>query len=49
MCFYDSLKVGKDKINTYPETCIGCDLCQNVCPFDALRMTPDKELALRMS
>ncbi len=49
MCFYDSLKVGTDKINSNPENCIGCDLCQNVCPFDALRMTPDKELALRMS
>ncbi len=47
MCFYDSLKEGKDYIQTAPDTCIGCELCLNVCPFDAITMTTDKESALK--
>lgn len=47
MCFYDSLKEGQDYIQTAPDTCIGCELCLNVCPFDAITMTADKELALK--
>ncbi len=46
MCFYDALHIGNEKIETTPDKCIGCDLCENVCPFDALQMTPDKALAL---
>ncbi len=47
MCFYDSLKEGQAYIQIAPETCIGCELCLNVCPFDAITMTTDKALALR--
>jgi len=46
MCFYDSLKDGDEWVKTHPDKCIGCELCQNVCPFDAMKMTPDKQLAL---
>jgi len=31
---------------TTTDKCIGCDLCENVCPFDALHMVSDKALAL---
>lgn len=43
MCFYDSLEIGEDRIITLPDTCIGCELCYNVCPFDAMRMKPQSE------
>ncbi len=46
MCFYEALAGGSDEIETRPEKCIGCDLCENVCPFDAMHMTADKQLAL---
>ncbi len=49
MCFYDALKFGVQRIDTYPDKCIGCDLCENVCPFDALTMTTDRDLALSVS
>jgi len=45
MCFYDALKTGTERIETNADKCIGCDLCENVCPFDALHMTQDKQLA----
>ena len=38
MCFYDSLFAGDDRVITTPEQCIGCELCENVCPFDAISM-----------
>ena len=47
MCFYDALYAGSEKIETQPDKCIGCDLCENVCPFDAMLMTPDKQLAMQ--
>ncbi|GAB4293133.1 MAG: 4Fe-4S binding protein [Roseovarius sp.] len=40
MCFYDSLSIGDGRIVTAPDSCIGCELCYNVCPFDAMRMVP---------
>ncbi len=47
MCFYDSLKEGENGVITQPDSCIGCELCLNVCPFDAITMTTDKDLALQ--
>ncbi|MCA8867905.1 MAG: 4Fe-4S binding protein [Rhodobacteraceae bacterium] len=43
MCFYDSLFFGEDQVITTPDKCIGCELCFNVCPFDAIRMVPKSE------
>lgn len=43
MCFYDSLFFGEDQVITTPDSCIGCELCFNVCPFDAIRMVPKSE------
>jgi dihydroorotate dehydrogenase subfamily 1 len=45
MCFYDSLFSGDKDVITTPDTCIGCELCSNVCPFDAISMLPKAELA----
>lgn len=38
MCFYDSLHGGDEQVVTKPETCIGCELCANVCGFGAISM-----------
>lgn len=46
VCFYGALENGGDRILVDADKCIGCELCQNVCPFDAISMTEDKELAL---
>ena len=40
---YDSLFAGDDKVVTTPEQCIGCELCQNVCGFDAITMVEREE------
>ncbi len=44
MCFYDSLFSGDKNVITTPDSCIGCELCSNVCPFDAISMLPKSEL-----
>ena len=43
MCFYDSLFSGDKYVVTTPDTCIGCELCNNVCPFGAISMRPKSE------
>jgi Fe-S-cluster-containing hydrogenase component 2 len=48
MCFYDSLFEGEDHVITTPEQCIGCELCLNVCPFDAIKMVEREEPPMRM-
>ncbi len=44
MCFYDSLFFGEEHVITTPDTCIGCELCSNVCPFDAISMLPKSDV-----
>jgi NAD-dependent dihydropyrimidine dehydrogenase PreA subunit len=31
-----------DPITIYPELCIGCDRCVNVCPVDLFLLTPER-------
>lgn len=35
-CFYGALSRGEDVVVNTSENCIGCELCYNVCPFDAI-------------
>ncbi len=35
-CFYNAMRRGDDSVITHIENCIGCELCYNVCPFDAI-------------
>ena len=35
-CFYDAMGRGDDNVITHTENCIGCELCYNVCPSDAI-------------
>lgn len=43
MCFYEALSQGDGKIDVHPDSCIGCELCLDVCPFDAIAMRPIPE------
>jgi len=38
MCFYEALSQSNDGVVMHPESCIGCELCYDVCPFDAIAM-----------
>jgi len=39
-CFYDAIEKGDDKrVTTRSENCIGCELCYNVCPVEAISYT----------
>ncbi len=44
-CFYDSLNEGEGRVKFTEDNCIGCELCHSVCPFAAITMTKDKQLA----
>ncbi|MGO9571452.1 MAG: ATP-binding protein [Desulfomonilaceae bacterium] len=36
-CVYDAIEKGDDKrVITRSENCIGCELCYNVCPVEAI-------------
>ena len=38
MCFYEALSQADGKVDMHPESCIGCELCYDVCPFGAIAM-----------
>ena len=40
-CFYDALSRGEEGVIQHLENCIGCELCFNVCPFDAIAFAPN--------
>jgi dihydroorotate dehydrogenase subfamily 1 len=39
-CFYCALSQSDKHVGLHPESCIGCELCFNTCPFDAIKMFP---------
>ena len=44
MCFYEALSQNPSgKIEVHKDTCIGCELCLDVCPFDSISMTTTTE------
>lgn len=44
-CFYEALYQADGKVGIHHANCIGCDLCNNTCPFDAnaLHTTTEEE------
>jgi dihydroorotate dehydrogenase (fumarate)/dihydropyrimidine dehydrogenase (NAD+) subunit PreA len=45
MCFYEALSQAVGRVDIHPESCIGCELCYDVCPFDAISIietTPEQ-------
>ena len=38
MCFYEALSQANGKVEMHPESCIGCELCYDVCQFGAIAM-----------
>ena len=40
MCFYEALSQQDGHVGFHAENCIGCELCYDVCPFDAITMQP---------
>ncbi len=40
MCFYDVMKPGDGQVNIEEQKCIGCHLCENTCPMDAISLHP---------
>ncbi len=42
MCFYEALGQDKGenggKVGVHSDNCIGCEMCNNVCPFDSIRL-----------
>ncbi len=40
MCFYDVMHPGEKQVDIEGEKCIGCHLCENTCPMDAISLHP---------
>jgi len=40
MCFYDVMRPGDGQVDIEAKNCIGCELCENTCPMDAISMHP---------
>ena len=38
MCFYEALSQANGRVEVHADSCIGCELCVDVCPFDAMAM-----------
>ena len=38
MCFYEALSQADGHVKVHPDNCIGCELCYDVCPFQAMSM-----------
>ncbi len=38
MCFYEALSQADGKVEVHTDSCIGCELCHDVCPFGAVAM-----------
>ena len=39
-CFYEALSQGPEGVGVHSDTCIGCEMCDNVCPFDSVHLEP---------
>ena len=49
-CPVDVLRLeGKKAVARYPEECMCCACCEDVCPTQAIYVTPDKESPLMVS
>lgn len=39
-CFYNAMDTDDVRVVSNPDMCIGCQLCYDVCPFDAISLLP---------
>lgn len=47
-CFYDAMSVTQETVESSADSCIGCRLCYDVCPFGAISLpeqNPSREIA----
>jgi dihydroorotate dehydrogenase (fumarate)/dihydropyrimidine dehydrogenase (NAD+) subunit PreA len=38
MCFYEALSQANGRVEVHADNCIGCELCYDICPFQAMSM-----------